>query len=109
MLFRSDADLVWPVPGQSGYREQPLREIIADSLDMAARGLASIGIATTEAERYMDVIRERLASGQTGAVWQRRKLAQLKQQMPDDEALHQLLESFMGHSEANLPVAHWPV
>lgn len=104
-----DARLVWPVPEQSGYREQPVRDIIADSLAMASRGLESIGIATAEAESYMDVIRERLATGQSGAVWQKRKLAQLKQQMPQQEALHQLLENFMGHSEANLPVAQWPV
>ena len=104
-----EAKLVWPVPGQSGYREQPVRNIIADSLAMAARGLESIGIATAEADGYLEVIRERLATGQSGAVWQRRKLAQLKQQMPQREALHELLENFMGHSEANLPVAQWPV
>lgn len=104
-----DARLVWPMPEQSGYREQPVRDIIVESLQMAHRGLESIGIASTEAERYMDVIRERLATGQSGAVWQRRKLAQLKQQMPQEEALHQLLETFMGYSEANLPVAQWPV
>ena len=104
-----DARLVWPRPRQSGYREQSVRDIIADCLDMAGRGLESIGIAATESDRYLDVIRERLASGQSGAVWQRRMFDQLKQQMPDREALHQLLEIFMGHSEANLPVAQWPV
>jgi gamma-glutamyl:cysteine ligase YbdK (ATP-grasp superfamily) len=104
-----DARLVWPMPEQSGCREQSVRDIIAESLPMAQRGLESIGITSAEAEPYMEIIRERLATGQSGAVWQRRKLAQLKQQMPATEALHQLLESFMGHSEANLPVARWPV
>ena len=59
-----DARLVWPRPEQSGYCEQPVRDIIADSLSMASRGLESIGIAPAEAGRYMDVIRERLATGQ---------------------------------------------
>jgi gamma-glutamyl:cysteine ligase YbdK (ATP-grasp superfamily) len=107
--YGMDAKLVWPRPEQSGCYEQPVRDIIADSFSMASRGLASIGIAKAESDRYLDVIRERLDTGQSGAVWQRRKLAQLKQQMPQAEALHQLLESFMGHSEANLPVARWPV
>ena len=104
-----EAKLVWPMPEQSGYREQSVRDIISASLPMAQRGLESIGIETAEADRYISIIRERLATGQSGAVWQRRKLAQLKQQMPLPEALHQLLESFMGHSEANRPVAQWPV
>lgn len=78
-------------------------------LPIARAGLAAIGIGEAESALYLGVIEERLERRQTGAVWQQRKLAQLKQQMPAERALHELLESFMGHSSENLPVAQWPI
>lgn len=104
-----DASLAWPEVGQSGYREQPITEIITRMLPVARQGLASIGIASDEADHYLGIIEERLAGRQSGAVWQRKMLTQLKQQMPRDRALHELLERFHSHSAANLPVAQWPL
>ena len=53
--------------------------------------------------------RQRLQRRQTGATWQRNMLAQLRERMPLQEALHELLEVYMEHSERNLPVAEWPL
>lgn len=102
-----DAKLLWPDARQSGYREQAVTQIIDDLLPVAREGLDTIGISTAESERYLGVIRQRLQRRQTGAVWQRKMLAALKQDMPQEEALRELLEIFIGHSEANLPVAEW--
>jgi gamma-glutamyl:cysteine ligase YbdK (ATP-grasp superfamily) len=104
-----DAKLIWPEFGQSKYREQPICTVIENLLPTAREGLHAIGIAADEAQRYMWVIEERLRRRQTGASWQRAKLAALKQDMPLDAALHQLLEEFMGYSAQNLPVAEWPL
>ena len=41
--------------------------------------------------------------------WQLEKLGQLKQSMSTTSALHALLEEFIEHSEANVPVAEWPL
>ena len=102
-----DARLVWPERTQSGYREQAITGVIGRMLPVAREGLCRIGVGEDEISRYLGVIEQRLATGQSGAVWQRRKLAQLKQQMPEREALHALLEAFISHSAENLPVAQW--
>ena len=102
-----DARLVWPEPDQSGYREQSVYDIIARLLPLAAAGLDSIGIDGGERDRYLGVIERRLATRQTGAIWQREMLSKLKQRMPAEAALHELLELFIGYSTANLPVAEW--
>ena len=104
-----DARLLWPEVDQSGYREQSAASLIGAMLPVARAGLDAIGVAAAEADRYLKVIEQRLARARTGATWQRDMLAQLRQQLPLEAALHQLLEIFIGHSEANLPVAEWPL
>jgi gamma-glutamyl:cysteine ligase YbdK (ATP-grasp superfamily) len=101
------ARLVWPQLDKSGCREQSVSTIIEKLLPCARDGLASIGISLEESNFYLGIIEERLAQQQTGAIWQQKKLAILKQAMPLTQALHQLLESFMQHSEMNTPVAKW--
>jgi gamma-glutamyl:cysteine ligase YbdK (ATP-grasp superfamily) len=102
-----DARLVWPEFGQSAYREQPICSIIEHLLPVARQGLDAIGVSADESARYLGVIERRLQRRQTGAIWQQNMLARLKQKMPLDEALHQLLEAFIGYSAENLPVAEW--
>ena len=104
-----DARLLWPAADQSGYREQGVKAIIAANLPLAHAGLESIGVDAAEAERYLRVIEQRLERGRTGATWQRDMLAKLGRTLPPEAALHQLLEIFIGHSEANLPVSGWPL
>lgn len=104
-----DARLVWPEAEQHGYREQPIATIIEAALPLARKGLGNIGIGQDEIDYYLGVIEERLARRQSGAIWQRNKLAQLKRRMDDSAALHELLECFIGHSADNLPVARWPL
>ncbi|MEP5569722.1 MAG: glutamate--cysteine ligase [Halioglobus sp.] len=102
-----NAKLVWPDSLQKGFNERPVTEIIEEMLPVARKGLSVIGVSEEEISRYIEVIEQRLETGQTGAVWQQKKLALLKQQMPAQQALHELLECFMSHSAKNLPVAQW--
>ena len=104
-----DARLVWPELDQSGYREQPVFAIIEQLLPLAREGLDAIGIAADESARYLGVIEQRLQRRQTGAIWQQKMLARLKREMPQDAALHQLLEVFIGYSADNLPVSEWQI
>ena len=103
------AKVVWPQPGQCGYREQSICDVIERMLPVAHAGLAALGISREESERYLGVIETRLARRRSGAIWQQQKLARLKKNMPLEAALQQLLEEFIGHSAANLPVAEWPL
>ena len=74
---------------------------------VARAGLAAIGIDADESDYYLGIIEERLALRQSGAVWQQRKLAQLRETLSEQDALHALLEAFMEHAITNLPVARW--
>ncbi|MEH6549743.1 MAG: glutamate-cysteine ligase family protein [Pseudomonadales bacterium] len=99
--------LVWPHANQTGCKEYAVGELLAQCLPIAADGLASIGVSSAEVDRYMDVITHRLSTGQTGSVWQMQSFDQLSQKMTRDAALHKMLESYIAHSEANLPVSSW--
>jgi gamma-glutamyl:cysteine ligase YbdK (ATP-grasp superfamily) len=102
-----DAQLLWPEQGQSGYREQGIRAVIDGLLPTAQQGLLSIGVPEVEALSYLGIIRERLEKNQTGATWQRAKLQSLQVKASREEALHALLECYMGNSADNIPVAEW--
>jgi gamma-glutamyl:cysteine ligase YbdK (ATP-grasp superfamily) len=104
-----NARLVWPDRRQSGYAEQPVSNIVARLLPIALEGLTSIGISSAEAERYLGVIERRLERRQTGATWQLAKLTSLQRTLPMDAALQAMLEEFIIHSQANLPISEWPL
>ena len=104
-----DAQLVWPMSGQSGNRERAVGAILKDMLPVARQGLDSIGIDSNEAAKYLGVIEHRLERRQTGASWQRAMLAGLREQQTSHDALHTLLEVYMEHSANNQPVAQWPL
>lgn len=78
-------------------------------LPVARRGLVDAGVAPDEADRLLDVIAQRAASGLTGAAWQRRTLASLERTQPREAALRELLERYLALSEAGRPVHTWPV
>lgn len=102
-----DANLVWPRAGQSGYREESVCAIMGRLIPLARQGLERIGIAAAERDHYLDEVEQRLARRRTGAVWQRSRLAALKQSMLPEQAQQALLKEYMTHSEENLPVSEW--
>jgi gamma-glutamyl:cysteine ligase YbdK (ATP-grasp superfamily) len=102
-----EADLVWPQAGQCGYREQSVCALIERLLPLARAGLTRIGIGAQERDLYLGEVERRLARRRTGAIWQRARLAALKQAMPLAQAQHALLEEYMAYSEQNKPVSEW--
>ncbi len=102
------ARVVWPDAGQSGYREQPIGLLIERLLPVAAEGLEAIGIHSDEAQRYLQVIRQRLECRRSGAIWQRAKLSSLRRSLPAEQAQRSMLEAYMALAEQNIPVAEWP-
>ncbi|MDQ3369361.1 MAG: glutamate--cysteine ligase [Myxococcota bacterium] len=65
------AELLWPPA--AGERVEPInaRELALQLLPVARRGLLAGGVTVADADRHLDVIAGRVASGQTGASWQR--------------------------------------
>ncbi|MFN2329285.1 MAG: glutamate--cysteine ligase [Chromatocurvus sp.] len=103
------ANLVWPRHDQHRLREQPVMEIIASLLPVARDGLASVGVTADEIDYYLGIIQARLEGGATAADWQLEAWRRLEKDMTSHRALHAMLRLFMTHSEANLPVAQWPL
>jgi hypothetical protein len=54
------------------------------------------------------VIADRVAAGQTGAVWQRRALAALEGRVGREQAMGALLERYLELQAGGEPVHTWP-
>ncbi len=97
--FGLDARVRW-----FGGREATLRQVWEQSLlGLAEQGLGSLGIDRAEAAYWTDIIRGRLANGQTGAAWQRAWVARHGRRMAE------LTERYLGWQESGEPVHRWRV
>jgi hypothetical protein len=103
-----EAELAWP--GTEGAAESAgAAELVPRLLPQARRGLVEAGVDPGEADRLLGVIGDRAASGQTGAVWQRRTLTALEPQLDREQALAAMLERYLVHQLTGDPVHTWPV
>jgi gamma-glutamyl:cysteine ligase YbdK (ATP-grasp superfamily) len=101
------AELFWPSLKQSQPEYKTVPEILADLLPQVPENLASMGFVGTDYQPLIAVIEERLASRQTGAQWQLRKLAELRKEMHKREALTEMFKQYQSNSATNKPVAQW--
>jgi hypothetical protein len=103
-----EAELAWP--GPDGGRERVgAAELVRRLLPTARRGLVEAEVDEDEADRLLGVIGERAATGQTGAVWQRRTLAALEGDGGRERAAAAMLERYLELQAAGDPVHGWPV
>jgi CBS domain-containing protein len=86
-----------------GARELVLREL----LPVARAGLASAGVVPEDIDRYLGVIEERVASGQTGAQWQLDSFDSLRSQDQPDVVLRSLTASMSHQQWHGEPVHRW--
>lgn len=83
-------------------------DLVAELITTAERGLIEGGVAPSETGPLLDVIRERVRSGQTGAAWQRRTVLEFEAAGHSRaNALLSMLRRYMELSEANTPVHGW--
>lgn len=93
------AELTW-LQGQRAGAAQ----VVGDGvLPLAREGLARLGIAPDEIHAWLGIIEARLASGQTGAVWQRAFVARHGRDMGA------LTQAYLERQESGLPVHAWPL
>ena len=100
------AQLTWPTGG--GVRTVPAAELVLELLPSARQGLLSAGVAAPEADHLLGVIGARVASGQTGAAWQRSALAAAEYGRGRDQALAVMLEGYLSRAATGQPVHTWP-
>ena len=102
-----DAELLWPSGDAPSPRPVAARELLPTLLPLAQRGLVEAGVAGEEAARWLAVIADRVACGQTGARWQREALAALERGRGREEALSALVLRYQAESAAGRPVHEW--
>jgi hypothetical protein len=102
------AELAWPLGHTGRLGTRTAGELVAELLPAGRDGLARAGVAAAEADRLLGVIAARVATGQTGAVWQRRTLAALEPRLGRDRALAAMLERYLEYGAGDQPVHTWP-
>ncbi|MGH2745921.1 MAG: glutamate--cysteine ligase, partial [Thermoleophilaceae bacterium] len=101
------AELLWP--RGKGLSAIGARELVHELLPIARRGLLNAEIDAGECERLLTIIERRATTGQTGAQWQRSRLAALEDKLGRREALARMLGGYLEHSELGAPVHTWPI
>jgi hypothetical protein len=98
--------LYWPDDGWVAPDQLVLRRL----LPMAAEGLASWGVASDVAARYLDVIEQRCVLRRTGASWQIDTVHALERRGMDRRAaIRGMLERYLDGMANNAPVHTWPL
>lgn len=82
-------------------------ELILLVLPLAAQGLRSAGVDDADAGRLLDLIGERVSSGQTGSRWMLEGYSRLRTGVPKDEALQGVVRAYMGRQRGGQPVHRW--
>jgi gamma-glutamyl:cysteine ligase YbdK (ATP-grasp superfamily) len=103
------ATLLWPADESPSPRRVSAAGLVGELLPAAREALVAAGVAAAEADARLAVIAERVATGRTGARWQRLVLGRLERTRTRDEALAGLLERYLEWSGSGLPVHRWPV
>jgi hypothetical protein len=101
------AELSWPAWNSDRIRTVPAADLVPELLPAARQGLLGAGVAAAEADRLLAVIGARVASGQTGAAWQRAALAAAEDGHGRDEALAVMFGRYLSRAAAGRPVHTW--
>jgi len=83
-------------------------ELCLRLLPDAAGALERAGVDRDEVARLLGVIEARVSTGQTGAAWQRRTVAELEPTIGTEQALGRMLERYLELSSTGEPVHTWP-
>jgi CBS domain-containing protein/gamma-glutamylcysteine synthetase len=81
--------------------------ILDTLLPLAREGLDEAGVDSADSDRYMEIIQERVASGQTGSEWALRSLSQMEGTGTLSERLSALTAATQRRQEEGEPVHRW--
>ena len=83
--------------------------ILNHLLPLAWQGLQSAGVETSDINRYLGVIDERVQSGRTGAQWMLRSLAATEGAGLKDTRYRMLTSAILGRQREDKPVHTWSI
>ena len=89
----------WPGSETNSIRQILLEELIP----MARIGLSELGVSKADNQYFLDIIEQRVSSGQNGAEWQRRWVA------AHGKNMQALTLAYLRHQNSNKPVASWSI
>lgn len=92
-----DAPMPWP-----GTRPLDAASLLKCLLPMAREGLQDLGVATSDIDRYLDVVSARLRTRRNGAAWQRAHHARYGD-------LFKLTADYAANQRSGRPVHEWPI
>jgi len=102
-----DARLYWP-----GLGEVPAAELVVRRLlPLARQGLALWGVASSDADRLLEIIERRCVTLRNGAAWQSQVFHALYDEkgMDRGDALREMTRRYREHMHSNQPVHEWPI
>ena len=86
---------------------RPADELVLFSLPLAARGLTAAGVDEDDVNRLLDLIGDRVKTGQTGSRWMLQGYNQLRAVVPKNEALQGLVRAYLSRQRSGIPVHEW--
>jgi CBS domain-containing protein/gamma-glutamyl:cysteine ligase YbdK (ATP-grasp superfamily) len=81
--------------------------ILNSLLPLAHAGLRESNIDSSEIDKYLGILEERVRSGQTGAQWMLNSLASLSRHQPVDMRLRTLTSTILARQKEDKPVKDW--
>lgn len=102
-----DAMMLWPEHRAPSPRPVSVTELLDATLPIAARGLDEAGVDADEADELLGVVADRIVTGVTGAVWQRRRVEAQEGRRGRHEAVREMFAAYRERSAAGAPVHTW--
>jgi len=102
-----DATILWPKNYQNKPVEVPIRQIIDEMLLVANDGLATLGVAREERDKYLTIIQKRLSADVTGGSWVKQTLKHLRKTNSNDKACQKMLEIYYQNQLSGHPISEW--
>ena len=100
------AGLLWPTRDDASPSEIDAKDLCREMLSTADEGLAQLGVDEGERRPLLGLIRDRLDSDTTPALWQRRTLQGMGD-VPRPRALARLVEEYLAKIASGRPVTEW--
>jgi CBS domain-containing protein len=81
--------------------------ILGSLLPLARAGLKESNVESSEIDKYLGMVEERVLSGQTGAQWMLKSFASLSRHQPVDMRLRTLTSTILARQKEDKPVKDW--
>ena len=81
--------------------------ILTDLLPLARAGLKQAEVDSSDIDKYLGVVEERVSSGQTGAQWMLNSLASSRSHEPNDMRARTLTSTILARQKEGKPVHEW--